>query len=132
MATYAASKAAVVMFSRSAAISLGAHNIRVNCIAPGHIDTPILASALTGLTEEQKEQAMRVVQATMMSTQPLKRQGMPADVAEVAVNFASDRSAFVTGTVLPVDGGTVAGSPPHAATLDDLSGARAPAAVEPV
>jgi NAD(P)-dependent dehydrogenase (short-subunit alcohol dehydrogenase family) len=128
MATYAASKAAVVMFSRSAAISLGANNIRVNCIAPGHIDTPILASALTGLTEEQREHAMRAVHATMMATQPLKRQGMPADVAEVAVYFASDRSTFVTGTVLPVDGGTVAGSPPPASTLDDLSGLQADAA----
>jgi NAD(P)-dependent dehydrogenase (short-subunit alcohol dehydrogenase family) len=120
MPTYAASKAAVVMFSKCAAIALGANNIRVNCIAPGHIETPIFASALSGLTEEQKDQAKRAISSAMMASQPLKRQGMPNDVAEIAVYLASDRSAYVTGTVMPVDGGTTAGSPPPPNLLEEM------------
>jgi NAD(P)-dependent dehydrogenase (short-subunit alcohol dehydrogenase family) len=120
MATYHASKAGVVMFSRCAAISLGANNIRVNCIAPGHIDTPILASAVPGTTEEEKNRAMQAVRAAMLASQPLQRQGTPGDVAELALYLASDRSTYVTGGVFPVDGGTTAGSPPPAALVEGL------------
>jgi NAD(P)-dependent dehydrogenase (short-subunit alcohol dehydrogenase family) len=120
MTTYHASKAAVVMFSRCAAISLGANNIRVNCIAPGHIDTPILASAVPGLTQDQKDQAMQAVRAAMLASQPLKRQGTPDDVARLALYLASDHSTYMTGAVLPVDGGTTAGSPPPPGVLEEL------------
>jgi NAD(P)-dependent dehydrogenase (short-subunit alcohol dehydrogenase family) len=53
---------------------------------------------------KSSREAMRV-------NRPLEREGTPEDVAEAALYFASDRSAYVTGTVLPVDGGTVAGTP---------------------
>jgi NAD(P)-dependent dehydrogenase (short-subunit alcohol dehydrogenase family) len=120
MAIYQASKAAVVMFSRSAAISLGANNIRVNCIAPGHIDTPILNSAVTGLDEARQEQALQAVRETMLASQPLKRMGRPDDVARLAVYLAGDHSTYLTGAVVPVDGGTTAGSPPSAAMAERL------------
>jgi NAD(P)-dependent dehydrogenase (short-subunit alcohol dehydrogenase family) len=94
--TYRAAKAGVIQFSRSIAIELAAHGIRVNCIAPGHIPT--------GMTSYDMSQVIRV-------NQPLQRQGMPIDVAYAALYLASDRSAQVTGVVLPVDGGTTAGSP---------------------
>jgi NAD(P)-dependent dehydrogenase (short-subunit alcohol dehydrogenase family) len=95
--TYRASKAAVLQLSKSLAIDLARHGIRVNCILPGHIPT--------GLTRYD-------MAAMIRANQPLQRQGMPIDVANAALYLASERSAQVTGIALPVDGGTTAGSPP--------------------
>ena len=94
--TYRASKAAVIQVSRSIAIDLAEYGIRVNCIAPGHIPT--------GMTSYDMTQVIRL-------NQPLQRQGMPRDVANAALYLASERSAQVTGIVLPVDGGTTVGAP---------------------
>jgi len=58
---------------------------------------------------EQLERYEAEIRETMRADRPLKREGTPDDVAEAALYFASDRSRYVTGTVLPVDGGTVAG-----------------------
>ena len=96
--TYRASKAAVVHLSQSIAIDLAGHGIRVNCVAPAHIATPINASY----------DQSRIVRAM----QPLQRLGEPTDVAEAILFLASERSAQITGVVLPVDGGTTAGPPP--------------------
>jgi NAD(P)-dependent dehydrogenase (short-subunit alcohol dehydrogenase family) len=106
--TYRASKAAVIHLSRSVAIELADHAVRVNCIAPGNIPTQLLASSLGGDTSEQTAQAIR---AGMLANQPLRRVGTPEDVAEAALYLGSDRSSYVTGTVLPIDGGTSAGKP---------------------
>jgi NAD(P)-dependent dehydrogenase (short-subunit alcohol dehydrogenase family) len=100
--TYRASKAAVIHFTKSIAIDLAEYGIRVNCIAPAHIPTAINASY------DQAEVVRRM--------QPLQRIGEPSDVANAALYLASDRSAQVTGIVLPVDGGTTAGPP-----LDQVS-----------
>jgi NAD(P)-dependent dehydrogenase (short-subunit alcohol dehydrogenase family) len=97
--TYRASKAAVLHLSKCLAIDLARHGIRVNCILPGHIPTAITSYDMSAM--------IRV-------NQPLQRQGMPIDVANAALYLASERSAQVTGVVLPVDGGTTAGSPPTA------------------
>jgi NAD(P)-dependent dehydrogenase (short-subunit alcohol dehydrogenase family) len=119
--TYHASKAAVVMFSQSAAIDLGRHGIRVNCIAPGNIETPILEQTMAShLPEAQRAEAMRKIRSFIISRQPLQQQGTTADVAEAALWFASNRSSYVTGTLLPVDGGMLAGSPARSAGLADL------------
>jgi NAD(P)-dependent dehydrogenase (short-subunit alcohol dehydrogenase family) len=96
--TYRATKAAVIHLSRSTAIDLAEHRVRVNCIAPAHIPTEINANF----------DQTRIIQRM----QPLQRQGTPEDVANAALYLASDRSAQVTGIVLPVDGGTTAGPPP--------------------
>jgi NAD(P)-dependent dehydrogenase (short-subunit alcohol dehydrogenase family) len=96
---YRASKAAVIHFTRSIAIELARHNVRVNCIAPAHIPTAINAAMDQSL----------IVQAM----QPLQRVGSPLDVAEAARFLASNRAAPITGIVLPVDGGTTAGPPPR-------------------
>jgi NAD(P)-dependent dehydrogenase (short-subunit alcohol dehydrogenase family) len=95
--TYRASKAAVNHFSRSIAVELAPRRVRVNCVAPGHIATDI--------THYDMSSVIRL-------TQPLPRQGTPADFAEAVLFLASDRSAQITGVVLPVDGGTTAGPPP--------------------
>jgi NAD(P)-dependent dehydrogenase (short-subunit alcohol dehydrogenase family) len=107
--TYRASKAAVLHFTKSAAIALAHYEIRVNCIAPGNIPTPILASSVTNMSEEALDQYTSAIRQAMRDDRPLKREGTGADVAEAAAYFASERSRYVTGTVLPVDGGTVAG-----------------------
>jgi len=106
--TYRASKAAVIHASKSAAISLAEHDIRVNCIAPGNIPTPLLASSVEGQADaDARVAATRRVMAAM---RPLRREGTAADVAEAALYLASDRSLYLTGIVLPVDGGSSAGS----------------------
>jgi NAD(P)-dependent dehydrogenase (short-subunit alcohol dehydrogenase family) len=109
--TYRASKAAVVQFSRSIAIDLAEYGIRVNCIAPGHIPTEMTSYSAPGMTPKAAERIGKAVGAVLKANQPLKRQGTPRDVAEAALYLASDRSAQVTGMVLPVDGGTLAGDP---------------------
>jgi NAD(P)-dependent dehydrogenase (short-subunit alcohol dehydrogenase family) len=96
--TYRAAKAAVAHFSRCAAIELAERGIRVNVIAPGNIATAINAAFDT--------------KAIVSRLQPLQRLGTPVDVANTAIYLASERSAQVTGVVLPVDGGTTAGPPP--------------------
>jgi len=95
--TYRATKAAVVHVTRCIAIDLAEHGIRVNCVAPAHIPTNINTSF------DQTEIVRRM--------QPLQRVGSPRDVANAALFLASDRSAQITGIVLPVDGGTTAGPP---------------------
>jgi NAD(P)-dependent dehydrogenase (short-subunit alcohol dehydrogenase family) len=95
--TYRAGKAAVVHLTRCVAVDVAEHGIRVNCVAPAHIPTDINASF---------DQA-----AIVRLMQPLPRMGSPEDVANAALYLASDRSAQVTGIVLPVDGGTTAGRP---------------------
>jgi NAD(P)-dependent dehydrogenase (short-subunit alcohol dehydrogenase family) len=94
--SYRTSKAGVIAFSRSLAIELGEHGVRVNCIAPGLIPT--------GMTNYDMEPVIRRMQ-------PLRRNGTPRDVANAALYLASERSAQVTGLVLPVDGGTSVGPP---------------------
>ena len=97
--TYRAAKAAVIHFSRSAAIEVGELGVRVNVIAPGNISTAINASLYdTG--------------AVARRLQPLHRLGDTRDIANAAVYLASERAAQVTGTLIPVDGGTTAGPPP--------------------
>jgi NAD(P)-dependent dehydrogenase (short-subunit alcohol dehydrogenase family) len=100
LTTYRAAKAGVIHFSRCAAVELAELGVRVNVIAPGNISTDINAAFDT--------------QAIVSRLQPLPRLGTTTDVANAAVYLASDRSAQVTGLVLPVDGGTSTGPPPAA------------------
>jgi NAD(P)-dependent dehydrogenase (short-subunit alcohol dehydrogenase family) len=108
---YRASKAAVIQFTKCAAIELAHYEVRVNTIAPGNIPTPLVAKSAANMDPEQIERFEAKIRQTMREDRPLKREGTPEDVAEAALYFASERSRYVTGTVLPVDGGTVAGKP---------------------
>ena len=101
---YAASKAAVRNFARGWALELKDRKIRVNCMSPGAIDTPALATT-TGLTAEQAEQAV----AQFTSQIPMGRRGMPNEIASAVVFLASDESSYITGIDLPVDGGMAQG-----------------------
>jgi NAD(P)-dependent dehydrogenase (short-subunit alcohol dehydrogenase family) len=117
--TYRASKAAVIQFTKSAAIELAQYGIRANCIAPGNIPTPLLASSAKNMTAEAAERFAKAIRETMRADRPLQREGTPDDVAEAALYFAGERSRYVTGTVLPVDGGTAAGKPVRRRTRPD-------------
>ncbi len=94
-ANYAASKAGIIGFTKSLAREIGSRNITVNAVAPGFIPT-----ALTDvLTDEQR-------QITIDAT-PMGRLGTPAEIAWAVLFLASDRSGFITGQVLTIDGGLV-------------------------
>ena len=119
---YRASKAAVIQFTKSAAIELARYEVRVNAIAPGNIPTPILASSAADMDPGELERFEARVRETMREDRPLKREGTPEDIAEAALYFATDRSRYVTGTVLPVDGGTSAGKATRPRTQSRQSG----------
>jgi NAD(P)-dependent dehydrogenase (short-subunit alcohol dehydrogenase family) len=109
------------MLAQSAAIDLGEYGIRVNCIAPANIESPILGNMLgTGLSEEDKEQMMVEVRRFLLARQPIQRQGSPDDIAEAAIFFASDRSTYITGQVMCVDGGMLTGNPSPGNELKDI------------
>ena len=101
---YSAAKAAVINLTRSVAIELGESRVRVNCICPGAIATPLLARAI-GDTED----AVDKIRAALAGIQPIPRSGEGDDIAAAAVWLASDDSTFVTGHALVVDGGLTAG-----------------------
>lgn len=122
LASYRVSKAALIHFSKCAAIDLAEYNIRVNCLVPGHIRTPLTSFSMPGMTPEQTERLREALAPVWDSNQPLKRHGQPRDVAQAALFLASDRSAQVTGINLPVDGGITAGDPVN--HLLELFGAR--------
>lgn len=95
--TYSSAKAAVINFTRSAAVKVAENGIRVNAIAPGYIHTPILDAIPN---KKDLEAAVNL--------HPLKRFGEPSEVADTAVFLASDKSSFITGVTIPVDGGYTA------------------------
>ncbi|NKY33680.1 glucose 1-dehydrogenase [Nocardia speluncae] len=120
--TYRASKAAVIHFTKSAAIELARYDVRVNCIAPGNIPTDLLAKASGTMSPEKAGRLTRAMRDMMNRDRPLPREGTPEDVAEAAVYFAGDRSRYLTGTVLAVDGGTTAGKPVMRRSTDAADG----------
>jgi 3-oxoacyl-[acyl-carrier protein] reductase len=95
---YAPSKAASNHLARTLALELAADNIRVNCLAPVATDTPMLAAFIGAKDYEQGK-------AAFISGIPLGRLATAEDVAHAAVFLASDEAAFLTGVVLPIDGG---------------------------
>ena len=98
-AAYCASKAATLAVNRLAALALAKYNIRVNAISPGAVDTPMLwRNLLAGQKREELE-------AMLVKSHPIGRVGKSADIAEMILFLASDRSSFMTGAEIAVDGG---------------------------
>ncbi|TVS86493.1 SDR family oxidoreductase [Mycobacterium helveticum] len=104
--TYRASKAAVIHFSRSVATELAPLGISVNCLAPGGVPTPILASSVPGLAPEAVDKFVQKTREKMRRDRPLPLEGTPEDVGEAALYFAA--ATRTAGMVLAVDGGTSA------------------------
>jgi len=105
---YSSAKAAVIHMSRCAAAELSPQGIRVNAICPGLIATSIFGGAM-GLPREVADQLAARVAENAASAQPVKKPGLPEDIARAALYLASDDSAFVTGTHIVVDGGITVG-----------------------
>lgn len=108
---YAALKAGVTHYTRVAGVELGPHNIRVNSISPGAIATPIFyggSQRANDLTKEENERKMEKLRDNLAKAVPLKRSGLPIDIAEAALYLASDAGSFVTCQDIIVDGGRTA------------------------
>ncbi|MFX0081503.1 MAG: glucose 1-dehydrogenase [Candidatus Hodarchaeota archaeon] len=105
---YSSAKAAIIQFTRSVAKELGEYGIRVNCICPGVIATPIFGKAF-GLPQDQAERMAEMIKAMPTENQPINRRGIPEDIAKAALWLASEDSGFVTGHALIVDGGLLGG-----------------------
>ena len=101
--SYCASKGAVVNMTRAMALDHGGQGIRVNCICPGDTDTPMLRDEARQLGASDEDFLADAAK------RPLQRIGKPGDIAQAALYLASDAASFVTGAVLVVDGGGLAG-----------------------
>ncbi|HPT12027.1 MAG TPA: SDR family oxidoreductase [Bacteroidales bacterium] len=97
---YSAAKAAVEGMTRNMAVELSPEGIRVNCIAPGFIKTKMSGKALDNDPERKRK---------VLSRTPMGRLGTPEEVADAAYYLVSDEASFITGVVLPVDGGNLIG-----------------------
>lgn len=101
-AAYSAANAGVHAMVRNLAIELAPHKIRINAVAPAVVETPVYNTFLS--SDQVKE-----VLPTFDAFHPLGRNGQPRDVAEAILFLASDEASWITGAVLPVDGGVTAG-----------------------
>ncbi|MCY0900289.1 MAG: glucose 1-dehydrogenase [Firmicutes bacterium] len=101
-AAYVASKGGVVMLTKEMALDYAADNIRVNCVCPGWIDTPMARRSIA------KHGGLERMMPEIQRLQPLGRLGTPEEVAKAVLFLASDDASFITGTALMVDGGYTA------------------------
>jgi NAD(P)-dependent dehydrogenase (short-subunit alcohol dehydrogenase family) len=105
---YSAAKAGVVQLTRSVAMELGEDNVRVNCVLPGFIPTPMIARA-RGVPLGEADGKLGVITEAFREAQPIRRPGHPDDIAKAVLWLASDDSSFVNGHALVVDGGVSGG-----------------------
>lgn len=106
-ASYSSFKGAVVTLTWTMAVYLGRHNIRVNCICPGLIDSPMARVFLNRSGSMSPEAVEKAVQDYGKNKSPMGRIAKPEDIANAALFLASDEAAYVNGVVLPVDGGNI-------------------------
>lgn len=102
LAVYSAAKAAVLNLTEAIAIEVGHDKIRVNCICPGGVNTPLIHRGAPGAHE--------AAEARMAKMQPIPRAGRPEDIANMALFLASDESEWISGAAMVVDGGLATGN----------------------
>jgi NAD(P)-dependent dehydrogenase (short-subunit alcohol dehydrogenase family) len=98
---YSLSKGAIESFTKELAFEAGPYGVRVNAIAPGTVRTPLMQSNLASMPEENRTKLMGMVKTIY----PLGRLGVPEEIAGAAVFLASEQARWITGAILPVDGG---------------------------
>ncbi len=99
---YCVSKGAVHQLTRAMALDHAEHGIRINAVAPGEVNTPMLSS------QRATPPSAADLQAMAEATIPVKRLAEPTEIAEMVVFLASDRASYMTGAIVPVDGGYTA------------------------
>ena len=102
-AAYCASKGGIVMLTKQMAIDYAPYNVRVNCICPCNVDTPLMEKGLAACEDP------KAARQTWMNIMPLRRFSKPEEIAAAALYLASDDAAFITGTSFIIDGGVTAG-----------------------
>jgi NAD(P)-dependent dehydrogenase (short-subunit alcohol dehydrogenase family) len=107
-AAYGASKAAIAQLSRSAALDWARYGIRVNCIAPGSTQTAMLDTVINDLSAKYPDRFPESSADAYKAGVPLGRFADPSEIAAVVAFLASDAASFITGVILPVDGGGTA------------------------
>lgn len=107
---YSAAKAAVMQLTRTVAMELGEAGVRVNCICPGAIATPLFGKA-AGLGPDDADATVEPMRQALARAQPIARAGEADDIAQAALWLAGDGAAFVNGHALVVDGGLTGGRP---------------------
>ena len=107
---YAVAKCGVIHLTKVGATDLAKHNIRMNAICPGFIQTNIFASSME-VPEEKRDEANKIIWEIANHTQPVKRGGRPEDIANMVAFLASKEAGFITGTHFVVDGGITTGQP---------------------
>lgn len=107
---YAIAKGAVIHLTKVGATDLAKHNIRMNAICPGFIQTNIFSSSMD-VPADRKEEANRIIFELSNHTQPVKRGGQPEDIANMVAFLASSEAGFITGAHFLVDGGITTGQP---------------------
>ncbi len=102
-AAYSAAKGAVVLLTKAMALDHAADGVRVNCVCPGSVDTPMLASEMEAMGGEE------AVRHLFEDKHPLGRVAQPDEIARAMLYLASDEAGFITGAAIPIDGGITAG-----------------------
>ena len=102
-AAYTASKGGIIALTKAIALDHAAGGVRVNCICPGNVDTPLMQAWIA------RQRDPEAVRTRVMTSQPVGRLADPQEIGRVAVFLASDAASFMTGVALPVDGGATLG-----------------------
>ena len=105
---YSTSKHAMIGLTRSMAVDMASRNVRVNCVCPGTVNTPMIHSIIE--MDSDPERLKKILD----KMHPLGRMAQPSEIGEVIAFLASDRASFMTGSIVVVDGGLIvplSGSP---------------------